>query len=165
MGKAKAVWTEPPKQYRGRRSAGYTVIEVMIVALIIATVSVWAAPAYVQMLQRQKIDRAILQIRLLEGQINRFFDEEGDFPDSLGELVPPAPVDPWGRAYEYLTPANPGWRGRFRKDRFLVPLNSDYDLYSLGPDGESQPPLRPKVSWDDIIRANNGGYVGIAADF
>ncbi len=52
-----------------------------------------------------------------------------------------------------------------RKDRFLVPINSDYDLYSKGKDGESKAPLSPKVSHDDIIRANDGAFVGLASEF
>ncbi len=52
-----------------------------------------------------------------------------------------------------------------RKDRFLVPINCDFDLYSVGPDGESKIPLTAKQSHDDIIRAGDGAYVGVASDF
>jgi len=52
-----------------------------------------------------------------------------------------------------------------RKDRFLTPINSDYDLYSMGPDGESNEPLTVPVSRDDIIRASDGAYVGVAENF
>lgn len=52
-----------------------------------------------------------------------------------------------------------------RKDRFLVPINSDYDLYSVGPDGESAAPLTAAKSRDDIIRASDGAYVGVAVNF
>ena len=52
-----------------------------------------------------------------------------------------------------------------RKDRFLVPLNKEYDLYSMGKDGKSQPPLTAKESYDDIVRANNGIYIGQASQF
>jgi general secretion pathway protein G len=48
------------------------------------------------------------------------------------------------------------------KDRNLVPINYDYDLYSVGKDGQTQPPLTVQASWDDVIRANGGGYVGLA---
>lgn len=56
-------------------------------------------------------------------------------------------------------------RGRPRKDRFLHPINSDYDLYSMGKDGESVEPLTARKSHDDIIRANDGSFVGLAAEF
>lgn len=52
-----------------------------------------------------------------------------------------------------------------RKDRFLVPINSDYDLYSMGKDGESVAPLTAAKSRDDIVRAANGTYVGLAENF
>lgn len=52
-----------------------------------------------------------------------------------------------------------------RKDRFLVPINSDYDLYSMGPDGQTNEPLNVPVSRDDIVRASNGAYVGVAENF
>jgi general secretion pathway protein G len=46
-----------------------------------------------------------------------------------------------------------------------VPINSDYDLYSEGKDGNSAPPLGAAQSLDDVVRANDGGYVGLAANF
>lgn len=56
-------------------------------------------------------------------------------------------------------------RGTPRKDRFLHPINSDYDLYSMGKDGESVEPLTARKSHDDIIRANDGSFVGLAVEF
>jgi len=55
--------------------------------------------------------------------------------------------------------------GKARKDHFLVPLNSDYDLYSVGKDGESRAPLSAPQSADDVIRANDGAYIGLAANY
>jgi general secretion pathway protein G len=59
----------------------------------------------------------------------------------------------------------PGSIGQARKDRNLVPINSDYDLYSVGPDGRSVPPLTAHHSQDDIVRARNGAYIGPASEF
>jgi general secretion pathway protein G len=47
----------------------------------------------------------------------------------------------------------------------VVPINTDYDLYSMGKDGKSQPPLTAKDSRDDIIRANDGAYIGPAEGY
>lgn len=58
-----------------------------------------------------------------------------------------------------------GGIGNARKDRFLVPINSDYDLYSTGKDGQSLAPLTAKGSSDDVIRANDGGFIGLASNF
>jgi general secretion pathway protein G len=55
--------------------------------------------------------------------------------------------------------------GQARKDRFLVPINTDYDLYSMGPDGRSVAPLTANASRDDIIRASDGTFIGRACDF
>jgi general secretion pathway protein G len=52
-----------------------------------------------------------------------------------------------------------------RKDRNLVPINSDYDLYSVGPDGDSSLPLTAATSRDDIVRANDGRFIGKAEDY
>jgi general secretion pathway protein G len=52
-----------------------------------------------------------------------------------------------------------------RKDGFLVPINSDFDLYSMGPDRESKPTLSNPVSRDDIIRGADGAFYGLAEKF
>jgi general secretion pathway protein G len=46
-----------------------------------------------------------------------------------------------------------------------VPINTDFDLYSVGPDGNTQPPLTAPVSRDDIVRANDGRFIGKAEDY
>lgn len=58
-----------------------------------------------------------------------------------------------------------GGVGGARKDRFLVPINSDFDIYSMGRDGQTVPPLTAKKSHDDILRASDGGFYGLAANF
>jgi len=52
-----------------------------------------------------------------------------------------------------------------RKDGFLAPINSDFDLYSMGPDRETRATLNNPVSRDDIIRAADGSYYGVAEKF
>jgi general secretion pathway protein G len=55
--------------------------------------------------------------------------------------------------------------GKIRKDHNLHPLNSEFDLYSIGPDGSSSPPLTARASQDDIIWARDGAFVGPAEDY
>ena len=55
--------------------------------------------------------------------------------------------------------------GGGRKDRFGVSLNSDFDLYSMGKDRSSAASLSTPPSHDDILRANDGDFVGVASDF
>ena len=44
------------------------------------------------------------------------------------------------------------------------PVNTDYDLYSLGADGQSKPQFKFKTSQDDIVRAYEGSYVGLVSE-
>jgi general secretion pathway protein G len=44
-------------------------------------------------------------------------------------------------------------------------LNDDYDLYSMGQDGVSVSPITAKPSQDDILRASDGSYLGLASQF
>jgi general secretion pathway protein G len=56
-------------------------------------------------------------------------------------------------------------KGKPRKDRFLVPINTDFDLYSMGKDGRSEQNLDAHYSRDDIVRANDGLFVGLAIEY
>ncbi|HJR69061.1 MAG TPA: prepilin-type cleavage/methylation domain-containing protein, partial [Gammaproteobacteria bacterium] len=73
-------------------------------------------------------------------------------------------VDPWGRPYVYRRAADAS-RAQLRKDGELVPLNTDFDLYSLGPDGVSALALPAAPSRDDVVRAANGAFIGVAANY
>lgn len=55
--------------------------------------------------------------------------------------------------------------GQARKDHNLVPINSDFDLFSSGPDGKSVPALTGGPSRDDIVRGSDGAYFGPAKDY
>jgi general secretion pathway protein G len=83
---------------------------------------------------------------------------------NFGNILPL--TDPWGNPYQYLPlygrPAN---QNDARKDHNLHPINTDFDLYSMGPDGESKKPLQNAQSRDDIIRANDGAFVGVASTY
>ncbi|HMS85577.1 MAG TPA: prepilin-type N-terminal cleavage/methylation domain-containing protein [Nitrospira sp.] len=56
-------------------------------------------------------------------------------------------------------------QGGARKDRHLHPISSDFDLYSMGKDKDSVKPLTAQKSHDDVIRASDGGYYGLARNF
>ncbi|MEZ4334364.1 MAG: prepilin-type N-terminal cleavage/methylation domain-containing protein [Myxococcota bacterium] len=60
---------------------------------------------------------------------------------------------------------DPSIMGQVRKDRFQVPINRDFDLYSMGPDGDSRSTLNAPASRDDIIRANDGAFYGVAEEY
>lgn len=160
----------PTERRAGRRRVygradAFTLVEVLIAVALIATLSTFAVPAALNQLRQFKTDQAIVDLTVLAFEISTFEGMNGRLPGDLRELETPLRLDPWGRPYQYLSSEDRNWKSQARKDRFLVPLNSDYDLYSMGPDGESRPPLTAKVSRDDIVRANNGGYIGLASEF
>ena len=86
-------------------------------------------------------------------------------PESLADIGRGGMKDPWGNDYVYLNLTTIKGKGKARKDHSLVPLNSDYDLYSKGPDGASVAPLTAAASHDDILRANNGRFIGPASSY
>ena len=145
-------------------NAGFTLVELMIATAIVATLSAIAIPVGTTYIDKARNVRVISEIRILERDIASYEAENETYPNSLSDIDRGGLKDPWGNPYEYniLTGA-PGEQPR--KDRFLVPVNSDYDLYSMGKDGDSKAPFTAKASRDDIVRANNGGYVGIAEEF
>ncbi len=52
-----------------------------------------------------------------------------------------------------------------RRDRYMFPLNTDYDLFSLGPNRSTAVSLGQALSQDDVIRANDGGFFGPASEY
>jgi len=146
---------------------GFTLIELMVVIAIVGTLSGIGIPAYNSYIEKAKITKTIAEIRLLEKEIRVYEVNNEMFPDTLNDIGRENFLDTWGNPYQYLNFANikGKGKGKMRKDRFLVPINSDFDLYSMGKDGKSQTPLTAKASHDDIIFANNGEYVGIASEY
>lgn len=148
-----------------RRRSGYTVVEMMLALAVVAIIAAVAAPSYSQYVLRSGIAAAKSDILAISADIERFAGtNNGRFPASLAELGL-VRKDPWGREYRYLNIVTASNLGDVRKDRNLIPINSDFDLYSMGPDGRSVSPLTAAHSHDDIIRGRNGRFVGLATDF
>lgn len=146
-----------------RASIGFTLLELIVVVGILGTLASIAVPAYYNYVEKARVTKAIVEIRQLEKEILSFQAINERLPASLDEIGRGNMADPWGNPYQYLDVTTTEGVGKVRKDRFMVPLNSDFDLYSMGKDGSSVSPLTAKQSHDDIIRANNGQYVGIAS--
>ena len=162
MSAAEAV--RSPMRPRGR-AHGFTLIEMVITLAIVAVLSTIALPALRQYRERVRIDQARKDIVMMATVAAQFWHDARAYPDSLAQIGLGNKLDPWGRPYQYLNLEPPRNRGLARKDHSLVPINSDFDLYSTGPDGLSSPPLTARQSRDDIVRANNGSFVGVAADY
>jgi len=143
---------------RKRFGAGFTLIELILVVTILGTLATIAMPRFQQAVRLAKIAHAIGDISAMQTSI----DGTNPPPADLAAVGYPNAIDPWGNPYVYTY--HGGARGQARKDRFQVPLNSEYDLYSMGEDGASAPPLTAARSKDDIVRANDG-WVGLAIHF
>lgn len=144
---------------------GFSLLEVLIVVALILTLSAIALPRYQTFLAKVKGIKAVADMKQVAEEIDAYFLKHGVYPQSLADVGLAAKKDPWGNPYQYLRHEGNRTRGSARKDHNLVPINSDYDLYSRGPDGRSASPLTAAISRDDIVRANNGGYYGLAADY
>ena len=144
---------------------GFTLLELMVVVAILGSLSAIGIPTYRGYIEQAKITKAIADIRTIEKEILTYLAVNGSLPDSLADINRENFLDPWGNPYQFLNFANIQGKGKKRKDRFLVPLNEDFDLYSMGKDGKSQTPLTAKASHDDIVRADDGRYIGIASEY
>jgi general secretion pathway protein G len=155
---------------RQRRAVvhGFTLIEVLLVMAVMGLLLALAIPSYARVVEGLRVQQAVRELVVIATEVQRYRTAH-DFrlPDSLDQLPPVPRIDPWKNPYEYLSFASggPGVNGRIRKDHNLHPLNSEFDLYSKGPDGDSQSPLTAQASRDDIIWGRDGSFVGKATDF
>ncbi|MEO8201065.1 MAG: prepilin-type N-terminal cleavage/methylation domain-containing protein [Gemmatimonadota bacterium] len=146
----------------GARRSGFTVIELLAVVTIIGLLSAIGIPKLGTFREKAKIARAIGDIHAIQTDLTT----ADTLPDDLGVINRAAMLDPWGRPYVYNKfPQNRVVPPGARRDRFLVPINTEFDLYTLGQDGQSNPPLQASASQDDVVRGNDGGFIGLATKF
>ena len=144
---------------------GFTLVEIVIV-IAIAGILVWIGIPVVQgYMDRARVAQAVTEIGDMSTKIRAQIRSKGALPDSLDAAGFGGRVDPWGHPYQYLNLFTSKGNGVARKDKKLAPLNSDFDLYSVGADGDTAASLVNAKSRDDIVRARDGGFIGLASDF
>ena len=143
---------------------GFTLVEILIVIAIIGTLAGIATPVFSSYIDRTRIERAKVEIRMMDREIELFLGKNGRYPNTLAELGLGSLNDPWGNPYQYL-PVAGAKKGKLRKDHFMNPVNDDYDLYSMGKDGKSSTPFTAATSRDDIVRANGGDFIGLVSQY
>ena len=136
----------------------------MITVMLMGILMAIAMPYYGDWRNRVKTAQAQHDIVGNEAKIETWVAMHVDLPANLSDVPLATTVDPWGQPYVYYNVAANG-KGGARKDHALNPLNTDYDLYSVGADGVTKKQITQKDSLDDVIRASNGGYVGLATGF
>jgi general secretion pathway protein G len=127
-------------QAQERNRAGFTLIEIMAVVLIIGLLGTLVGLAIAPRIDQARVATARTQIKMLDAALETYRMDNARFPTSehgLDALINPppearnyqpggylakrqVPLDPWGNAYQYESPGQHN--------------DHAYDLWSLGAD-------------------------------
>ncbi|MDN4052422.1 type II secretion system major pseudopilin GspG [Massilia sp. YIM B02763] len=121
------------------RHAGFTLLELLVVIVIIGLLAAYVGPKYFSQLGKSEVTVARAQIEAFEKSLDTFRLDVGRYPtteEGLNALMtaPPTaaakwngpylkkgvPVDPWGHTYQYRAPGT----------------KAEYEVLSLGKDGQ-----------------------------
>ena len=121
------------------RGAGFTLLELLVVIVIIGLLAAYVGPKYFAQLGKSEITVARAQIEAFEKSLDTYRLDVGRYPtaeEGLGALMSApqsagakwngpylkkgVPQDPWGNAYQYRSPGSKG----------------EYEIVSLGKDGQ-----------------------------
>lgn len=121
-----------------RRQAGFTIIEILVVVVIIAILAAFVAPMIMKRPEQARETRARQDVGSIANAMDMYKLDNGSYPtqqqgisalakkptlapvpDSWQGYLPRVPKDPWGNLYQYR---NPGQHG-------------EIDVYSYGPKG------------------------------
>ncbi|MFZ4878031.1 type II secretion system major pseudopilin GspG [Janthinobacterium sp. Mn2066] len=119
--------------------AGFTLLELLVVIVIIGLLAAYVGPKYFAQLGKSEVTVAKAQIEAFEKSLDTYRLDVGRYPNTeegLAALLaaPPAagtkwngpylkkavPLDPWGHPYQYRAPGTKG----------------EYEIISLGKDGQ-----------------------------
>jgi general secretion pathway protein G len=127
---------------------GMTLIEILIVLAIIASIMAFLVPGVTRQLDKSKVQETKIQIGQIMNALNLYYTDCGKFPSSLDGLIKPdadcsnwgpepylkkAPKDAWNRPFQYSLDGN------------------QYTIRSLGSDGrEGGDGYAKDISSDDV---------------
>jgi general secretion pathway protein G len=124
-----------------RRQGGFTLIEIMVVVVILGILAAVVVPRIMDRPDEARVTKAKQDIRVLESALALYKLDNFSYPstqqglDALvskpsgdpepknyktGGYIKSLPKDPWGNAYQYLSPGSKG----------------EIDIFSLGRDGK-----------------------------
>jgi len=140
-------------------------MELLVAMGAFALLSAIAIPTYKAQVQKAKVAAATADILTIAAAVNHYASLNGVLPPDLATVGMNTKLDPWGHPYTYLSFVGLHGNAQMRKDRNLVPINTQFDLYSAGADGATVPPITAQQSRDDVIMANDGNFVGLASTY
>ncbi|HVS24358.1 MAG TPA: prepilin-type cleavage/methylation domain-containing protein [Gammaproteobacteria bacterium] len=141
-----------------------TLIELLSVVVVAGLIAVVGIPSMNTYVNHGRAVIAIGDIGNISGLLYRWQLNTRAFPETLAEAGLDGRLDPWGHPYRYLKIDNAQPTDR-RLDPNLRAINTDFDIYSLGPDGETQTEIMAPQARDDVIRGNNGRFIGVAENY
>lgn len=122
---------------RNRSKAGFTLVEMLLVLVILSTLAALVVPKLAGRTQQADETAAQSDISTMSNLLDAFEVDNGYYPDTSdglellvvdpgdsrwrGPYMEKVPVDPWGNAYIYEYPGSEN--------------ESGFDLYSMGVDG------------------------------
>ena len=130
--------SETARPLRARKHAGFTLLELLVVMVIIGLLAGYVGPKYFAQVGKSEIKAARAQIDALEKALDQYRLDTGHYPPAdqgLNALtIKPSnepkwdgpylkkavPADPWGNPYQYKIPGEHG----------------EFDLLSFGKDGQ-----------------------------
>ena len=143
---------------------GMTMIEMLFVLIIIGTVASIATPRLSGLVDDARSAAAIGDLDAMHNDLVSYLAQHDSLPPSLATICWAEHRDPWNQPYMYLNFAG-AIPGNARVDQFGVPLNTGFDIYSLGKDGSSSPSIMTQASQDDILIGDDGGFIGLATRY
>lgn len=134
------VYPNKKTQKRHHKRSGFTLVEMLLVLVILATLAAIVVPKFAGRTEQARITAAQTQIASLKVVLDTYEVDNGYYPKGSkgledlveqpsnalnwkGPYIDSIPVDPWGKEYVYECPGKHN--------------TSSYDLMSMGPDGRS----------------------------
>ncbi len=119
-------------------SAGFTLLELLVVMVIIGLLAAYVGPRFFSQVGKSEVRSAQAQVAALRSALDTFRLDVGTYPSTQQGLAAlttrpegqarwngpylqrAVPADPWGRPYQYKAPGEHG----------------EFDLFSFGKDGQ-----------------------------
>jgi general secretion pathway protein G len=135
-----------------RPAGGFTLLELLVVMVIIGLLAAYVAPRYFSQVGKSEVRSAQAQIASLRSALDTYRLDVGSYPSTEQGLAAlttrpasstrwngpylqkAAPLDPWGKPYQYRSPGEHG----------------EFDLFSFGKSGQAggTGDAAPITSWD-----------------